>query len=43
MALEVAGEVEVKFTENVPGSKDGIIIVAEGKTLAKVIKREYQR
>ena len=43
MALEVAGEVEVKFTKNMPSFKDGIIVVAKGKTLAKVIKREYQR
>ena len=43
VALEIAGEVEIKFTENVPGSKNGIIIVMEGETLTKAIKREYQR
>ena len=41
VASEIAGEVKVKFTENMPGSKDGIIIITEGKTLAEVIKREY--
>ena len=43
VASEVAGEVEVEFTKNMPGFKDGIIIVTEGETLTKVIKREYQR
>ena len=41
--MEVAGEVKIKFIENVPSSKDGIIIITEGETLAKVIKKEYQR
>ena len=43
VALEVTEKVEIKFTENVPGSKDGRIVVAESKTLAEVIKKEYQR
>ena len=43
MALEIAGEIEVEFTKNVPGFKDGIIVITEGKTLTEVIKREYQR
>ena len=43
MTSEVVERVEVKFTENVPGSKDGMIVVTEGKTLAEAIKKEYQR
>ena len=41
--MEITGEIEIKFTKNVPGFKDGIIVITEGETLAKVIKREYQR
>ena len=41
VASEVAGEVEIKFTKNMPGSKDNIIIITEGETVAKVIKRKY--
>ena len=41
MALEITGEVEIKFTKNMPGFKDGIIIITEGETLTEVIKKKY--
>ena len=41
MASEITGEVEVKFIKNMPGSKDGVIIITEGETFAEVIKKEY--